>query len=640
HNAGNVPGNKDVSKWTGEALSPGPIITNYDFGNVRVGTLHKGTVYVGNTGDGNLVCNDVLLVPNGDSIYTLDINNIRPRVNPNSTPPETVTLLPKKDSALSAVVDLVVKREFNLPGTVEARFNGGQAPVQGTLKGFGFLEKIAAVGAEFITPVEIRSPLTTVRSTPGQDTQYVRIWNTSTSAPLKIHSVTIDPSVDADNPHPTEFTLVNPPQGITIPIGAARNDIAVTFTPVDDNPRDRRARVIIAHNASPAEPIFKDTAYTTVYLIGHSYQTGDPTVTGKDFGIHLTCDSSINSITITNPILAGTPNSDINIIEAEVIGVDRGAFSLVDIPTLANPLVVPAGTTVPLRLQYFPSATRVQNAAVVVRYSDPRFAPDTAFILGTGETVNVKYFIDPPLRTPQFGISEFEQLSIKTDPAFNWTKANITQYTATITYKHENLNYIGKNPADVKGSGLDNTWNIVSATTSVDNNKNQVLTIIARGTTPLTANAEIAKFPLQFLAAIVQEPYQVKLDVISQDSINGNDRICVNDAAEPGVIIPQGCYAPGRQINVSGTQFALMKVTPQPTTGNTANISYAVGFEADTKVQIINMLGEVVATPVDKRHTTGEYSVSVPLNELGTGKYIVRLVSGPFVFVEDLVVTK
>lgn len=72
----------------------------------------------------------------------------------------------------------------------------------------------------------------------------------------------------------------------------------------------------------------------------------------------------------------------------------------------------------------------------------------------------------------------------------------------------------------------------------------------------------------------------------------------------------------------------LFFVFPNPTKGD-FTLKYEVTKRADVKVEVLSITGSLVKTPVDvKSQYEGKYEVSVSLNELPNGIYIVNLLNG------------
>ena len=100
------------------------------------------------------------------------------------------------------------------------------------------------------------------------------------------------------------------------------------------------------------------------------------------------------------------------------------------------------------------------------------------------------------------------------------------------------------------------------------------------------------------------------------------------------------CVYDLRWIATSGVQYSLSKITPNPVDGSGTEVEFSVGLEAYTEIGIYNTLGELVAKPVSGIIKPGEYSFTLPVKDLPSGAYHVRMISGPFSKTRELIIRK
>ena len=101
------------------------------------------------------------------------------------------------------------------------------------------------------------------------------------------------------------------------------------------------------------------------------------------------------------------------------------------------------------------------------------------------------------------------------------------------------------------------------------------------------------------------------------------------------------CVDSIRQIILTGTNYGLMAINPNPVTSNGGEISFSVGLNnSATEINIYNLSGELVATPLSSTLNVGEYSVRIPVEMLGSGVYIYELKSAHFTDRKQMVITK
>ncbi len=87
------------------------------------------------------------------------------------------------------------------------------------------------------------------------------------------------------------------------------------------------------------------------------------------------------------------------------------------------------------------------------------------------------------------------------------------------------------------------------------------------------------------------------------------------------------------------TEYALQQNYPNPFNPSTT-ISFALKHPGQTRLQIFDLLGRVVATLVDKRMEAGRYTMQVQVPELVSGVYFYKLQSGDFVSIRKMTMVK
>ncbi len=97
----------------------------------------------------------------------------------------------------------------------------------------------------------------------------------------------------------------------------------------------------------------------------------------------------------------------------------------------------------------------------------------------------------------------------------------------------------------------------------------------------------------------------------------------------------------GTDQNLTGlpTQFELSRNFPNPFNAATT-INYAVPTPELVRITVYNALGQVVAEPVNYRHTPGYYSATIRLDKLSSGFYFCRLTAGETVLVRKILLLK
>ena len=85
--------------------------------------------------------------------------------------------------------------------------------------------------------------------------------------------------------------------------------------------------------------------------------------------------------------------------------------------------------------------------------------------------------------------------------------------------------------------------------------------------------------------------------------------------------------------------YALEQNYPNPFNPSTA-ISFALKRPGRTRLQVFDLMGRVIATPVDEQIAAGRYTITFHLPELASGVYFYKLESGDFVSIKKMMMVK
>ncbi len=99
------------------------------------------------------------------------------------------------------------------------------------------------------------------------------------------------------------------------------------------------------------------------------------------------------------------------------------------------------------------------------------------------------------------------------------------------------------------------------------------------------------------------------------------------------------CFVNGRLVSINAQEFGGPTVIPNPPKDE-VKITYSVGLNIQTSIEIINSFGEVVAVVENKRMKPGYYDASLPVSELSSGVYFIRMQSGPYSHTEKMIISK
>ncbi|MFN4769655.1 MAG: choice-of-anchor D domain-containing protein [Candidatus Kapaibacterium sp.] len=613
-----------ISTWSGNANAPGPYVIGNDWDSVRLGVTKQMQCWVGNTGTDQVKC------------LTLDTSGTTEFVVRKIERDLPFWVFPLRKDSVRVDVDFTptiegIKAPF-LVGTFE-----NASPKRDVLRGFGYLEKINALGAEFTDTLLVGTPVQS-----GKATEFVRIANTSTSRRLRVSRIEFinEPDDPANSIYPQDFSWVStPPTDTTLFIGGAPLQLPVRFLPTKSGME--RVRVRIVHNAEPITANPTGTWVDTVVVVGYGVVQNQPYIKGVDYRRVLSCNNPVDSVTVGNSAKAGSTNSDRVLDSLWISGPDASRFVIINPLSSGTPIVIKPNTEYKHPVMFIPEPMRARSYSAVVhaRFTDGLVITDSLVAVSAFTTLQVS--VNDPvkvLNVTAFGTTT--DLSLNASAA-NWNEVALTRYTATLTYNVNELAYVKGSLAP--GSKLDNTWKIDSVTEIRDQSSPIVkLRVTASGTTPVSADGDLAKFSMQVLIG----PNRVTecsttLDFLAQTNVPDTTRDeCVEVTTRGNTVIMTGCYIDGRFINISDVPFALQSVSPQPASGNVAKIEYSVGFDALTTVEVISANGEVVSTPVNETQKRGSYTLLMPLQELASGMYQIRMRSGGTVHTQPLIIVR
>ena len=80
-------------------------------------------------------------------------------------------------------------------------------------------------------------------------------------------------------------------------------------------------------------------------------------------------------------------------------------------------------------------------------------------------------------------------------------------------------------------------------------------------------------------------------------------------------------------------------LSPNPASSD-FDIDFGVGIEARTTIEMFNTMGEKVHTLTDEVIKPGVYNISIPLSEISSGVYLIRIQSGPYTETKSVVISK
>lgn len=598
----------NVSHWYGSSNEPGPYITDYNWERRRVGTENDAQVFIRNSGSGPVRITGVNLDAASPYIGEFEIISTEPAVSsanpavlyPEDNPNELNEI--KVNCRFSPTVEFDKDIQITVQTHPEDMVPEGS--VFNTLRGYGYLPKIEVEGYEWVQPWKI--------NTLHDDIGTVTITSTSESADLFVQEI------KKVGTNPNEFDFVDPlPTNFTIKTGEPL-ELEVRFTPGEIGDRTALIEVVNDANEAPDSIIT-----TTTNLLGHGIDEG-LAIEGHNFGAHMRCDDATGTITILN---TGRTN-EITISSLELTAGDVAVFEIGDLP--GNTIQPQASMEVPVTFHPIASTDyRTFEADVTVETDQGMQA--TAKLEAESLTEHIIFTIDDlPDNYP--GMPIMIPININ-NPGFEM--ANVTEFSLVLKYKTDWMAY--ENALDM-GDALVGNWNI----SAVEDNLSDpgwtrlVISGQSQGNSFLSGTGIVANPHFKLML-----PEDVKTFTVELININVADRApCVTTEGDDCSITLDYCVEDLRNVIISQDNFSLAEITPNPVTKSEVNLDYSVGFKVDTRIELINSNGELVKVLLDEEKDHGNYKLPISTQELSSGVYHIKMVSGPYSTTKSMIIVK
>jgi hypothetical protein len=217
----------------------------------------------------------------------------------------------------------------------------------------------------------------------------------------------------------------------------------------------------------------------------------------------------------------------------------------------------------------------------------------------------------------------------------NWAEAGITSFGLELLYKTSWMKYYDS----YQPGELINNWNISCREEKVDDEWS-MLVINGYTNGNLTANKITSDgvlikpvFMLLLSDSLKFTPRFGKITFYDRDS-------CILATGVNSPVTLEGCELDLRNVTLSGFNFKLNEIEPNPVNKNGIKLKYSVGFKCDTRIEVINSNGEIVKTILNGDLAPGNYEQFVMVSDLSTGIYLIRMNSGPYNSTVNMILAK
>ncbi|MBI3258735.1 MAG: choice-of-anchor D domain-containing protein [Ignavibacteriae bacterium] len=530
----------------------------------------------------------------------LKINKISLEVQPeNSFVPifPTVPLTIKVKDSIWFLVLFNPQDTLSYHNSVQVEVEGFSKPLVGTLDGQGVLPDVRGIGYDFKPTY-----LNTLSPEIGKLTMY----NPSTTSETAIKGVRFI-SIAGDNTG--DFAWATPPSANFI-IQDNTSDIQTYDIRFTANAVGKRiAHIEIMSDAVPG-PDITIPRYDTVEITGFGFFTPLQVDSVIDFERVLTCESAVDSITITNI----DPANDVKITNIEFNG-DGSIFTY----SPADFLVVPAGGSRSIQVIFSPSESKLYSATITLTTEANQVF--TIRISGSGYTVagNVQLLADNTTFNPGERISVTVIANVE-----NLNNTNLDSLRFKITVPPQVLNIVKVNPI-MPGWN----WSIDNA----EQNKG-VFNILGIATQSIHELQSQKLFSLDLNTYLEKQgTYPIIINIESPLK-------CLTLSAQGTTVeMLLGCFNNGRVVAMTGNMYSLSEPYPNPVSDDIF-FDVSVGLTGKATFSMINQLGEVIKTIEIPSLGAGEHKITIPVGDLSGGIYSVKFTSGQFSTVRKSIITR
>lgn len=594
-----------TSLWFGRGKKPGPQITPYAWDIFRIKTVHDdGAVFVFNDGEDDVTLTGVALKDPTSTEFTITGTD-QGAISPNNP----YILRARKGNQVKVSVKFVPSDTTSFTNYVVASFKEQITdPVEGKLSGGGKLPVIKPTGYIF--------PGQTKVGDIAKPDGFVTIRNRSGNSDLYIESVT--EKTDEGNLADFAWAVNAKTTDITIP-PLSSVQIPVVFSPTAVG--RRYIAVSIVSDAAPG-PEENPRVTDTVHVVGYGWQdtSGEPKpeIDPLPFGIHMLCDQPSGFVNIRNTNAASAPFIIGNIL----FDGDLNGFNI-DKSGLQYPLTLTKGQEIAIPVTFTPhlAVASPYKVTVVVFDQDGKEVLRTT-ITGESKIVPTKYELN--VENSKSVLSAAGKVHtvnvLATSP--EWANAKVDSLVLTLKYDTRLM-------AVQKITPLAG-WNI---TKTEEKANSYTINLSTAATTPISSNTNIVSIEyLLTLADSLRWDAALEADVLSRKK-------CVTTETEGMKFGIDGCFANARGIK-TGTGPMTSELNSQIIQSEDLVINSSIGIETTVTYELVNMLGQTLGTYGGQKLPAGDYSITLPTQNLGSGNYSVRVKAGPYTQILDFIIAK
>lgn len=495
------------------------------------------------------------------------------------------------DAEVDIPLSFIPQSEGVLENFITIELESVPNPISGRLTGIGALPMIST--KELVFPPTKPAVKSSIEN--------LEIENPSTTSDLFIYEIKFAQPT-------TEFAFETPNlTNLKVARNGGKLDIPMSFTPASVG--IRTAKVLIISDALPG-PDKAPRKYDTVNISGEGLGL-NVSPRSIDFGEVLTCFEPQQKLKIIN----STSNTKIVIYSKNIVGSNQFVVS-------GLPDTIPAGVDYNFDIIFMPQTPGNYQGTLQLRTS----SGDADIILnGQGKNVIIKPTIQPIPKALQIPNSRIPVIFTLSVPNFENNK--LPKVNFTFEY-YDKMFLIDENTLNMSASK--GTWNWTM------NCANGICTITGTSSDalpPLTINGSI------IFATYLSDKAETFLIITPEfQELAIPSTSCFDYQPDSQSVRLATCYTNGRLITINPASYYMTDIKPNPAQ-NEIEIAFGIGLEAQTKIDIYNSMGILVANIFDQSLKSGEYLYKFPI-DLPSGVYIVNIRSGIYNDLKKLIINR